>query len=67
MKPISEREIEMVCKLLCASGIRETGEGTCSLVCLDQLGEARKRPCSHRQEVFRALAIKSLNNLEKYK
>jgi hypothetical protein len=44
-----------ICKALCKSGHFETGEGTCALVCLDQLGDAR-RSCPHRNVVHRKLA-----------
>lgn len=50
-----KQEIETCTRVLCKSGKFETGEGTCALICMDQLGDARKN-CSHRMEVFGKLA-----------
>ena len=40
-------DVEIVSLAICQSGKFETGEGTCALRCMDQLGDARKRPCQH--------------------
>lgn len=47
--------IEAVCSALCKSGKFETGEGTCALICMDQLGNARDN-CSHRGKIHGKLA-----------
>lgn len=48
---------EVVARALCESGKFETGEGTCSLLCMDQLGSVRKNgPCSHLTRVHGDLA-----------
>jgi hypothetical protein len=41
---------DVIAKAICKSGRFETGEGTCALVCLDQLGDAR-RDCPHAAKV----------------
>ena len=45
-------------EVLCKSGKFETGQGTCAVICMDQLGSARKH-CVHRDEVF-AWAVEAL-------
>lgn len=47
----TDKEIEAAAKALCKSGMRETGDGTCSFACMDQLGDARKS-CRHTVEIF---------------
>lgn len=53
MSEVTEAE-RQACHQLCRRRGRETGEGTCSLVCLDQLGSPREsyHGCSHAVEVF---------------
>lgn len=46
---------DAIASALCKSGRFETGEGTCGFICMDQLGSARRRPCSHRKSVFLTL------------
>lgn len=53
---------DKICKALCKSGKFETGQGTCSPICMDQLGEARKH-CSHREQVFSKLAEKIIEEV----
>jgi len=36
----------LIAKAICKSGKFETGEGTCSMLCMDQLGDARSN-CAH--------------------
>lgn len=55
-------EIETVCRVLCKSGKFETGEGTCALICMDQLGDAR-RDCKWRNEVHAKLATEICRQL----
>ncbi len=49
-------QLEKCTTAICMSGKFETGEGTCSFICIDQLGDARIRPCQHRHEVHNKLA-----------
>lgn len=50
-------ETKIICDALCRSGKFETGEGTCALICMDQLGNPRKNKCSHAIEVHKELAM----------
>lgn len=52
---------------LCRSGKFETGHGTCSLICMDQLGDPRGWGCRHAHRVHGDLAAKILNSLEEGK
>lgn len=52
---MSDIEINAVCKVLCRSGKFETGQGTCALICMSQLGDAR-HDCSYREQVFSKIA-----------
>lgn len=56
--------VRCVARTLCRSGKFETGEGTCSLLCMDQMGDARNKPCSHIIEVHGELAGKILSQLK---
>ncbi len=56
--------IEAVCKALCQSRKFETGEGTCSFLCMDQLGDARKA-CPHRNAIYKDLAIKIIDEVNR--
>jgi hypothetical protein len=49
-------ETKAACEVLCLSGKFETGEGTCALICMDLLGDARRKRCSHMYEVHLELA-----------
>lgn len=42
---------EKVARTICQSGRFETGQGTCSMLCLDVLGDARAKPCPHATEI----------------
>jgi hypothetical protein len=53
-------DVEGAARVLCKSGKFETGQGTCALTCMDQLGDARKRPCSHVVEVHGDLVSAAL-------
>ena len=48
--------VERMAKAICQSGKFETGQGTCSLFCLDHLGDAR-RNCSHAPRLHKKLAL----------
>ncbi len=52
---MSTERVATIAKVLCQSGKFETGEGTCALICLSQLGDARKN-CQHRNTVHEKLA-----------
>ena len=52
--------VQGTAQVLCKSGRFETGQGTCALLCMDQLGDARARPCSHVMEVHGHLAHAAL-------
>ena len=47
---------EAVARAICQSGKFETGEGTCALLCMDQLGSPRKKGCCHSARVHGKLA-----------
>lgn len=64
-KPIMTPEdvLARACKAICQSGKFETGQGTCALICMDQLGSARGGPhgCSHAVAVHGDFATDILN------
>lgn len=45
------KQLDQACVAICKSGKFETGQGTCALICMDQLGSARSRPCHHAVRV----------------
>ena len=47
--------IERVARVICKSGRFETGQGACALLCMDQLGDAR-RNCPHSGRLHGELA-----------
>lgn len=49
-------DLEKVSRAICQSGKFETGQGTCALICMDQLGSARKKPCPHASRIHGKLA-----------
>lgn len=49
-------EIERASIAICKSAKFETGEGTCALLCMDQLGDPRKNGCHHATTVHKLLA-----------
>ena len=53
---MTNETLEAVAQAICKSGKFETGEGTCSFVCMDQLGDARRGPCSHALGIHNKLA-----------
>lgn len=44
-----------IAKAICKSGKFETGNGTCALTCMDQLGDARQN-CRHAERIHDKLA-----------
>lgn len=59
-----EARVVRACAEVCKSGRFETGEGTCALICMDQLGDARKNGCRHAAYVHRDLVESVFNCLE---
>lgn len=55
-------DLEKICKVICKSERFETGEGTCALICMDQLGNARSK-CTHTERVHGTLAEQILKEL----
>lgn len=49
---------EKIAKAICQSDRYETGEGTCAVICMDQLGSPRKNGCHHIMRVHGAVAEK---------
>jgi hypothetical protein len=47
---------QRICRAICKSGQFETGQGTCAFICMDQLGDPRKKDCPHAWEVHARLA-----------
>jgi len=52
---MNQKRIDIIAKAICKSRKFECGEGACSFICLDQLGNAR-RDCSHATDVHNSLA-----------
>jgi hypothetical protein len=51
-----EDAVERVARTICQSGKFETGQGTCAVICMDQLGDVRKKGCGHCKRVHGAMA-----------
>lgn len=51
MTPVCEK----IAKAICQSGRYETGEGTCAVICIEQLGSPRKTGCRHTTRVHGAV------------
>ncbi|PAP94026.1 hypothetical protein [Mesorhizobium wenxiniae] len=60
---MSDQKVAVVAKAICKSGRFETGEGTCAVLCMDQLGDARKN-CTHCVRVHGKLALTIVTALE---
>ena len=61
----AKRKVEIIGSVLCRSRKFETGQGTCSLLCMDQLGDPRKLGCRHIATVHGKLATQIIEALEK--
>lgn len=48
--------VERVARAICKSGKFETGEGVCAMICMDSLGDIRKKGCGHCARVHGTLA-----------
>jgi hypothetical protein len=55
--------VKVICDVLCKSKVFETGQGTCALVCMDQLGDPRKRGCWYATRVHDRVALAVLEAL----
>lgn len=62
----TQDELNAVCVAICHSRKFETGEGTCSFLCLDQLGDARKSGCRHSMQIHGDLARQIIKGLAEY-
>jgi len=49
-------DIAIIARAICKSGKFETGQGTCALLCMEMLGDARKGNCRHAERVHNSLA-----------
>tara|TARA_R110000868_G_scaffold71029_1_gene208414 strand:- start:344 stop:529 length:186 start_codon:yes stop_codon:yes gene_type:complete len=59
-------DIAKIAEVLCKSRKFESGEGTCAMSCMDQIGVARG-DCRHRDRIFGELANDILSALENSK
>ena len=60
----SEEEIAIS---ICQSGQFETGQGTCALICMNQLGAPRNKGCCHTKTVHKRLAALILERIRSVK
>ena len=60
----SEEEIAIS---ICQSGQFETGQGTCALICMNQLGAPRNKGCCHTKTVHKRLAARILERIRRVK
>ncbi len=51
-----EKLVEDGARAICRSGKFESGQGTCSLLCMESLGDVRKSGCSHSTKLHGTLA-----------
>ena len=47
---------ELIANTICQSRRFDTGQGTCALICMDQLGDVRKKGCNHIIKVHGKMA-----------
>lgn len=65
-QPLAQHTLrEAAARAICRSGRFETGEGTCAVLCMDQLGEVRKKGCGHVERVHGKLADEILSAIAK--
>jgi len=55
---------EIIAGAICRSRAFETGQGTCAPICMDQLGDPRKKGCPHASNIHAKLAIRIATALE---
>lgn len=53
---VSDELIEAMARAICRTGKHETGHGTCSLLCMEALGNPRKSGCHHAGKIHGAQA-----------
>lgn len=53
---MNQKRIDDIARVICRSRKFECGEGTCAFICMDQLGDARRKGCPHAVSVHNALA-----------
>ena len=53
---MSDELIEAMARAICRTGKHETGHGTCSLLCMEALGNPRKSGCHHAGKIHGAQA-----------
>jgi len=53
---VSDELIEAMALAICRTGKHETGHGTCSLLCMEALGNPRKSGCHHAGKIHGAQA-----------
>jgi len=51
-----EKLVEDGARAICRSGKFESGQGTCSLLCMESLGDVRKTGCGHSARLHGPLA-----------
>lgn len=56
--------LQQVCKTLCRSGKFETGQGTCALLCMGELGDPRKKGCVYAGRIHHDLAEQILASIK---
>lgn len=58
--PVTDEMVELAARAMCKSGKYETGEGTCSLLCMEFLGSPRKSGCGHSTRIHGEVARAAL-------
>jgi len=62
-----DESIAVIARSICKSGRFETGEGTCSLLCMEFLGSPRDKGCPNSTYIHKALAERIIADLAKVK
>lgn len=53
---VTDEMIEAGADAICKSRKFETGQGTCAVMCMDQLGDVRAKGCAHVERIHGKLA-----------
>ena len=53
---VTDEMIEAGANAICKSRKFETGQGTCAVMCMDQLGDVRAKGCAHVERIHGKLA-----------
>lgn len=56
--------VEIITRAICKSRKFECGQGTCALICMDQLGDVRAHGCRHHQRLHAELATQIVDALD---